>query len=349
MGIFDKIKNALFEEEYVEVEEPRPKPLKKDRPKKETSSKPIAKKVVLPERHDMRVEEIEDEDYEDNFEEQVSDRELLRDTNNLKFPMMEDKDFKMDESYSNYEPKIVKVIEDEDVRHEDKVPTKIYGKRVDHDSLDNKTNIYGIHKSDIVSNQHGGAYEKKEDRTYFKPSPIISPIYGILDKNYRKEEIVSKREVRITSSYSRENLNVDDVRQKAFGSLTDDIANGTVEEKHEEQSVEEDVNLLVDLSNDQEKPEVHEITMGDAEEYFQDLGLEYNIDYKDVSRESKEENIGKHVKIDQSDEEEDNNSEIEEESTTYYNDIDHSSDANSDSEDEDNLFDLIDSMYDRDN
>ena len=30
------------------------------------------------------------------------------------------------------------------------------------------------------------------------------------------------------------------------------------------------------------KPELDKITMGDAEEYFEDLGLEYNVDYKDV-------------------------------------------------------------------
>ena len=46
MGLFDKIKNALFEEEYVEVEE-KPKKPKKESPKKEFE-RPIAKKVVLP-------------------------------------------------------------------------------------------------------------------------------------------------------------------------------------------------------------------------------------------------------------------------------------------------------------
>ena len=55
MSVFDKIKNALFEEEYVEVEEkPRVKP-KKDKIKKEREvkvhEKPIAKKVVLPDKN----------------------------------------------------------------------------------------------------------------------------------------------------------------------------------------------------------------------------------------------------------------------------------------------------------
>ena len=46
---------------------------------------------------------------------------------------------------------------------------------------------------------------------------------------------------------------------------------------------DDDNNLLVDLSSDVSKPAVKEVTMGDALEYFEDLGLEYNVDYKDNS------------------------------------------------------------------
>jgi len=52
---------------------------------------------------------------------------------------------------------------------------------------------------------------KKEEKEIkkFKPSPIISPIYGVLDKNYNKEDIKVEetKETKIT---------VDDVREKAF-------------------------------------------------------------------------------------------------------------------------------------
>ena len=34
----------------------------------------------------------------------------------------------------------------------------------------------------------------KEEKKVFKPTPIISPVYGILDKNYHKEDIVSKND-----------------------------------------------------------------------------------------------------------------------------------------------------------
>lgn len=37
--------------------------------------------------------------------------------------------------------------------------------------------------------------ETKVDQRAFKPSPVISPIYGILDKNYKKEAIVEKEKL----------------------------------------------------------------------------------------------------------------------------------------------------------
>ena len=57
MGVLDKIKNALFEVEYVEVEEP-PKVEKKKKPKevKVEEKKPIAKRVVLPGKREEKIE-----------------------------------------------------------------------------------------------------------------------------------------------------------------------------------------------------------------------------------------------------------------------------------------------------
>ena len=34
----------------------------------------------------------------------------------------------------------------------------------------------------------------KEEKRVFKPTPIISPVYGVLDKNYNKEDIKPKKE-----------------------------------------------------------------------------------------------------------------------------------------------------------
>jgi hypothetical protein len=210
---------------------------------------------------------------------------------------------------------------------------------------------YGLDNSYNVPVHPYGGYERREEKVYFKPSPIISPIYGILDKNYKKEDVKEKKEVRLSSAGYGRNLNVDDIRNKAYGEKKEVPVKE--EKKVEEKEVptkfeveEEEENLLVDLS-DRTKPEVKELTMGDAMEYFQDLGLEYNVDYVDVS---KEKATPKKVTEEVSKKEETDNvlaEDIEEatskipveETKEALKKADHVEDDN------DNLFDLIDSMY----
>ena len=55
---------------------------------------------------------------------------------------------------------------------------------------------------------------------------------------------------------------------------------------------EEPSNLLLDLTDEAKAPEISNVTMGDAEEYFEDLGLEYNKDYIDSSKTSAAEMAG---------------------------------------------------------
>lgn len=64
---------------------------------------------------------------------------------------------------------------------------------------------------------------KKDDKKQFKPTPIISPIYGVLDKNYNKDDIKQKRDKVV---YKKEtSITIDEVRNKAFGTLEDDLEN----------------------------------------------------------------------------------------------------------------------------
>ena len=64
MGVFDKLRNALFEVEYVEVDE-LPKKEKKEKQKskikpieRKKEEKPIAKKIVLPGKKEEKVEHL---------------------------------------------------------------------------------------------------------------------------------------------------------------------------------------------------------------------------------------------------------------------------------------------------
>lgn len=65
---------------------------------------------------------------------------------------------------------------------------------------------------------------KEEEKKVFKPTPIISPVYGVLDKNYHKEDITPKKKPTSTTTYyERSSVTIDDVRKKAFGTLEDEL------------------------------------------------------------------------------------------------------------------------------
>ncbi len=63
-----------------------------------------------------------------------------------------------------------------------------------------------------------------EEKKNFRPSPIISPVYGVLDKNYKKDDITAKKE-KVSNRYYKkeESLTVDDIRKKAYGTLEDEL------------------------------------------------------------------------------------------------------------------------------
>lgn len=313
MKLLDKLKNALFEEEYVEVEE------KQEVKKKE---KPIAKKIIIddkpkkaPVKEDLIVEEEKKESPNRDFKfKAILDDDFI----NLEQEKKEEKtpkvESKMEEK--NREPK-----------REIKEKKPLYqGEKKKEDKKIYSSNL----ENEIKIHEYGG-YEKQKEKKEFHPSPIISPIYGVLDQNYKKDDIVTKKEIRITSSYKSKNIDVDSVREKAYGN-NDDIFEEelTSNKKHDEEAIETDElddfeiteeESLLDISAEN-TPSVARVTMGDAEEYYSDLGLEYNIDYKDVSHEKA---TGR--RTDLKDFKEDD---YQKEDTSI----------------EDNLFDLIDSMYD---
>lgn len=66
-------------------------------------------------------------------------------------------------------------------------------------------------------------FKAKEEKKQFKPTPIISPVYGVLDKNYSKEDITTKEDKKIERTNTV--VTIDEVRKKAFGTLEDELEN----------------------------------------------------------------------------------------------------------------------------
>jgi len=298
MGVFDKIKNIFFEEEYVEVEE-EIKPSKKEIKKEKVT---VAKKIDLPEIKKEKPKEIvKEEDFEE--EEDIVPVETKQE-NKFKFPMtFEEEDFKTE------------TIEEELPRptYKEEITRPLYKEE------QKKEDVKYIFENERVPLYEGR--EDKKDKPIFRPTPIISPIYGILDKNYKKEEIVTKKPIVLSTSSSRK-MDLDQIREKAYGDLASDITASMEEKEEYSDSLEEDndakENTLYDLNIN--SPAVEKVTVGDAEEYFNDLGLEYNVDYKDNSIERA---TGRRTSKLEKMEQEDDDASLE-----------------------NNLFDLIESMYD---
>lgn len=184
----------------------------------------------------------------------------------------------------------------------------------------NHTNVLDFEKTKIKNKT-----EEKEQKI-FKPTPVLSPVYGILDKDYKKNMVLEEQQKKQIIKPQKENtatINVDDVRKKAYGTLEDDFENtfsdndsmfynlndNKVEEPKEKMEIEVSIednglDLLDELSSE---IETEDITLEQAEENYRDLNISYDIDKNKI-----EDNIQKNT---------------------------------DDNSNKDNLFDLIDSMY----
>ena len=299
MGLLEKLKNTFFEEEYVELDDE-----KEEKVAQRIEDKKIKdEEETLEEIKPIMVEEDEEEILDDDVK-TYSDNQLVNQGSKI--------DYFDDEVFETNTP----------VREE---PKRIYGETSD--KLYSSINIDDLPKYNKPNHKAYGVSENS-----FEPTPIISPIYGILDKNYRKEEVVDKKD-RLSSYVSRKDVDLDSVRRKAYGE-------DKVIETEEKEVEVEDNNVLYDTNFDN-KPVVDSVTVADAEEYFNDLGLEYNVDYKDAHYENA---TGRRSDVYKEETEEfEPVSEVEEKEETMddiVNNVD-DEEANLGS----NLFDLVDSVY----
>lgn len=180
MGLFNKLKNVLFEEEEIEIESTPDKVVIED-------EEPVFEKKVEPIKEELPLE---------------NERELFKAENTFNFP-----DFDEEEFVTNYEPQ-------KEVR-----PTrKIELERTSPEDIYYESKIK-ITREKPSSRRERVVTKEETVKKVFKPSPVISPVYGVLDKNYKKEDIITvEKTVKV-----KKTIDVDMVRKKAFGTLEDDI------------------------------------------------------------------------------------------------------------------------------
>ena len=330
MGLLDKLKNVFFEEEYVEVEEPE-----RIEPKEKVT---VAKKIETPE-----IRKKDDFVREEHKAEEEVGRKVEEPKEKDFFPMnFDDKDFEVEKTMELYEPVSDKVEVEKPVVEEKPIVEEKQEYHYEEVSYREPVSVTRENKYETTHRLYEG--RDKDEKQGFTPSPIISPIYGILNKNYKKEEIVTKREVRL-SQFSTKKADLDIVREKAYGELAGDISSSIEEDKDKDKdktTKESKEDLLYDL-NEEKSPTVKVVTVGDAEEYFQDLGLEYNVDYKVEKEGIKEQTpVKEEVKVPII-----KNKPVEDDTEIIdsHQEEDNKINLDESNEDDKNLFDLIDSMY----
>lgn len=177
----------------------------------------------------------------------VSDREVVRATNNnFAFPIDMEEDYEV-----------------------------VYTPRANKNVLEEREE----QKSKIAN-----LYSKKEEPKpkKFQPTPVISPVYGVLDKNYTKDEVKIQDESNYEIPRNSRKVDFETVRNKAYGTLTDDIRNNLCEncELYQEVKItkrnrkklpEENINLLEDIIEEPKK----DVTIEEAAENYYDFGVDY--------------------------------------------------------------------------
>ena len=291
MGLLNKIKGILFEE--VEEDEVASAP-------KSEGKKPIAEKIEPQRKVEEPVEKSVPKvttPVKEEKTENLNERDLFKSDNISPF-------FDFDEEeFSNMsrvqKPKTTNVMEYE--------RKKRVEKRYDMGSFSK------IERTEVV--------EKKK----FKPSPIISPVYGILNEDYKPEDIKNK-----TDNVVNTGLDFNSVRKKAFGeetlsepettyyeeSVTVKVKENEEEKQQKVKTIDElledtaDVTINVDDKKDVEDKKDIEVTNDEVEDYERiDEDLEEVTTKNDVNKTKMEK--------------------VEDDDTL-----------------ENDLFDLIDSMYD---
>lgn len=121
--------------------------------------------------------------------------------------------------------------------------------------------------------------EDKNIKPKFKASPVISPVYGILDKNYTKEEVKERLDDNISMKRPSKKVDFETVRKKAFGNLADDIKDNLLcencelyKEVKKISALSED-DLLYDMTVDDDNEK--DVTIEKAYDDYEEFGVAY--------------------------------------------------------------------------
>lgn len=276
----DKFKNLFTDEEFIEEEE---------------DNDPIEiKEIKKEEEHKLPTfmrEKIEKEEAEK--EHRLSKEEKLQ-TNDIEI-----KELKLETNKPEELPSIKKVEEKKsfkfpiDLTDNDFIETRSRQSLHTQEKIELQKKEVPVRREVVpkkepkVSELYKDKKEEVKPKRQFTATPIISPIYGILDKNYTPGDMECSKGENLEHHRHSKSVDFDSVRKKAYGNLTTEIKENLMCENCEylkeakecqREKMKKDsllYNLNTNTQEDPYEPEYNNITLDEATENYYDYGVEY--------------------------------------------------------------------------
>ena len=235
MDLLNKVKNFFYEEideddtEFQRKEEEKRRIKEQKREEKRRAEIEKIQRVKEEKEIEKREEPIKNEN--------ISERELFKSERTFNFPMDLGDDI-FDEEEKKEPPK--KEIEKPKVKE----TTSIFNRPSVSSRYDNITSE---------------AKKEPEEKTKFRPTPVISPIYGVLDKDYKVDD-VKEKDMSRTKEFSLEKkiVDFDTIRNRAYKELDEEL----------ERTLTDSKDIFYNVKDEEEAEDVNE-------EYKEE---EYNAD-----------------------------------------------------------------------
>ena len=291
MGLMDKFKNLFTDEEIIEEDSVEPVEIKEVK-KEEINQLPtfMREKLEKEKQENIKINNFNlEEDVKDIGERtekinSLQDIEMLDEKKSFKFPIEFSNDDFIETRTRSRQREYNKELEVPEIEKKEPEPPK---------TLKQETKVK---VADIYKDKKEPVQEEKKK---FKATPIISPIYGVLDKNYSPVDVECNVGENFEKKRPSKNVDFDSVRKKAYGNLSQEIKENLMCEnceylkeakecKQQKSSIEE--NLVYEAMNQsrneykepkkddynyQEDYNYQDITLDEATENYYDYGVEY--------------------------------------------------------------------------
>ena len=263
MKLMDKIKDLFMDEviddDEIELEEEEKEEYKE--PPKEVLPKVMRDTIAKEEKVEFRVKP------EEFAREEKKEEKIQPEPKKFTFPI----DFDEEVSKVEKREQIPSRNNKREFNENDFLPKRNIG--------NGNVNVLNLEKE--TSRKVSELYPKKEEiKPKFKASPVISPVYGVLDKNYTKEEVKEKTNDVKTLKRPSKQVDFETVRKKAFGNLVDEIKDNMLcencelyKEVKKISALKED-DLLYDMTVDDDDNNKN-VTIEKAYDNYEEFGVAY--------------------------------------------------------------------------